>query len=146
MMNRAFVKYDIRTGCVRDAESILALWRASRSEFSTTLDSRDQIAGAIEHANTEVLVAEADGHIVGTVVVGWDGWRGNLYRIVVSHDMRRQGIGSSLASQAQIYLRRMGASSVNVSVGREDVEAMAFWQSLGYHHDSRLIRMGLHIE
>ena len=30
-----------------------------------------------------LLGAERDHHIVGTLIVAWDGWRGNMYRLAV---------------------------------------------------------------
>jgi len=40
-----------------------------------------------------VLFAEEEGHIVGTVIGGFDGWRGNIYRLAV-HPEHQAGSSS----------------------------------------------------
>ena len=42
------------------------------------------------------MVAESDQQIVGTVIAGWDGWRGSIYRLVVAPSHRRAGLGRRL--------------------------------------------------
>jgi hypothetical protein len=37
----------------------------------------------LEDGDGALLVAEADGRVVGAIVAGWDGWRGNMYRLAV---------------------------------------------------------------
>jgi ribosomal protein S18 acetylase RimI-like enzyme len=55
-----------------------------------------------------LILAEADGQLVGSVIAGWDGWRCHLYRLAVAPDRRRQGIGSTLLKQAHAELAADG--------------------------------------
>ena len=62
-----------------EAELVLDLWRQAEATVSAT----DTIAD-IHHLTKEnsaiLLVAEKAGGIVGSVIGGFDGWRGNIYR------------------------------------------------------------------
>src|ERR1051326_5296684 len=40
-----------------------------------------------------LLLAEENGHLVGSALAGWDGRRGWLYHVAVHRDERRRGIG-----------------------------------------------------
>ena len=53
----------------------------------------------------DVLIAEADGVIVGTLVAVWDGWRANMYRLAVEEGRRRQGIARRLIETGEESLR-----------------------------------------
>src|SRR5258708_11657289 len=44
------------------------------------------------------LLAEEDGHLVGSALAGWDGRRGWLYHVAVHKDERRRGIGGQAGS------------------------------------------------
>jgi hypothetical protein len=38
----------------------------------------------ISEPAASLLVATIDNQIVGSVIGGWDGWRGNIYRLAVT--------------------------------------------------------------
>jgi ribosomal protein S18 acetylase RimI-like enzyme len=88
-----------------------------------------------------VLVAEVDGELAGTLIVGWDGWRGNLYRLAVHPLHRRRGIALELVRAAEARLRRDGAVRVNAWVLSSADIAMSFWSAAGYHPYEGMARM-----
>lgn len=93
------------------------------------------------HENTGLfLVAEEAGRLVGTIIGGWDGWRGNIYRLAVSPEFRRRGVAGSLVAEVERRLRAKGASRVTALVVKSEDHAMAFWEAAGYEHDRRMIR------
>jgi len=90
-----------------------------------------------------LLVAEADGRLVGTVIGGWDGWRGSIYRLAVLPAYRRRGIARALVGEAERRLFRMGARRISALVDSDHPWATDFWDSLGasgYRHDERMRR------
>lgn len=87
-----------------------------------------------------LLVAEVEGGIVGALIAGSDGWRGNMYRLVVQEDNRRQGIGIALVRAGEEALRRRGVSRVTALVAFDDDAASGFWECAGYPIDGGMGR------
>jgi ribosomal protein S18 acetylase RimI-like enzyme len=87
-----------------------------------------------------LLVAVEDDEIIGTLVVGWDGWRGNMYRLAVRSDHRRRGIALALVEAGHEHLRSVGAPRITALVGAEESEAAALWRAAGYERDRKIVR------
>jgi ribosomal protein S18 acetylase RimI-like enzyme len=77
---------------------------------------------------------------VRTLIVGWDGWRGALYRLAVLPEWRRRGIARLLVGEAERRLRESGARRVAAMVIADHDQAVSFWSALGYGADPRLGR------
>jgi ribosomal protein S18 acetylase RimI-like enzyme len=129
----------IRPAREDEAPAILDLWGAGQTTASST-DDVAAIRHLVRHDPDALLVAESDGRLVGTLIVGWDGWRGGMYRLVVVPDMRRTGIGTQLVRAAEARLRELGSRRVAAVVMREHPHANAFWQAMGYRLDGRVHR------
>ena len=72
---------------------------------------------------------------MGALIAGWDGWRGNMYRLAVHPDHRRRGVGRRLLDAGEEHLRGLGARRVTALVAHGDEVAGAFWDSAGYPVD-----------
>lgn len=131
----------VRTGQLDDAPAVLELWSLARSEHATTADRVGDIERLISETPSALFVAEADGgEIVGALVAGWDGWRGNMYRLAVHPGHRRKGIAQQLLDVGEEHLRRLGARRVTALVAHDDDVAAAFWDSAGYPVDRAIGR------
>lgn len=119
---------------------VLTLWGDSRSEHASTADRVEDVERLVSDSPAALLVAERDGEIVGALVAAWDGWRGNMYRLAVRGDCRREGVGVGLTRAGEEYLRRCGATRVTALVAIEDDLAGAFWESAGYPQDPVISR------
>jgi len=119
----------------------MGLWAQARSEHASTPDRGDvvrRLVGADSPA--ALLVAERNGEIVGALIAAWDGWRGNMYRLAVREENRRQGIGLALTRAGEAYLRQRGARRVTALVAFEDEDAGRFWEAVGYPQDEEIGR------
>jgi len=123
---------DIRPARAADIPSVLELWRASAAPTAT--DSADALLGLLRRDPGALLVADAAGDIVGSVIAGWDGWRGSVYRLAVAAAHRRHGLGRRLLHQAERRLAEVGARRMHAIVVGEDARAMAFWRSTDWDH------------
>ncbi|MBV8218479.1 MAG: GNAT family N-acetyltransferase [Solirubrobacterales bacterium] len=131
----------VRRGEVDDAPAVLELWSLARSEHAITADRAGDIERLISETPSALFVAESDGgEIVGALLAGWDGWRGNIYRLAVHPAHRRDGIGRQLLAAGEEHLRGLGARRVTALVAHDDDVAGAFWDSAGYPVDSEIGR------
>lgn len=124
----------------QDAHAVLGLWAEARSEHASTSDHLEDVKRLIVDSPAALLVAERDGEIVGALIAGWDGWRGNMYRLAVREGHRREGIGIALTRAGEEYLRERGVSRITALVAFGDEEAGAFWEAAGYPQDDAIGR------
>src|SRR5256886_17149356 len=94
----------IRPCRAEECEAVLALWRRAGAIPSAT-DTLEELLRLVrsEHGNG-FLVAIQEGAIVGSVIGGWDGGRGNIYRLAVAPEARRRGPARRLVPQARARL------------------------------------------
>lgn len=124
----------IRDGRPEDVEEILELWREAKVVAGTT-DDAASLKLLIGHAPEALLVAKADGRIVGSLIAAWDGWRGNMYGLAVLPQFRRAGVGNLLVREGESRLLAKGARRVTALVYAEDERAVSFWEAAGYRLD-----------
>jgi ribosomal protein S18 acetylase RimI-like enzyme len=121
----------LRAGTAADVEALPALWRRAEAGPSTT-ETADDVRWLLERDPEALLVADADGEIVGSLIVGWDGWRGTFYRLAVDPAHKRRGLATAMVRAGEERLRALGAKRLNAIVESEEADAMAFWASAGY--------------
>jgi ribosomal protein S18 acetylase RimI-like enzyme len=90
----------VRSGTHEDAETVLRLWREADAVVSTT-DDVDALRILLERDPDALLIAEVADEPVGTLIVGWDGWRANLYRLAILPAWRRRSIARRLVVDAE---------------------------------------------
>jgi ribosomal protein S18 acetylase RimI-like enzyme len=124
----------------QDARAVLELWTRERSEHARSTDRLEDVERLIAEPPAALLVAECEGEIIGALIAGWDGWRGNMYRLAVHRGHRREGIGIALTRAGEEYLRGCGARRITALVAFDDDPAEAFWESAGYPQDHEIGR------
>ena len=129
---------DLRPAIADDIAGVLAFWRDAAQPTST--DSKEVLAGLIDHHPGALIVAEADGRIVGTVIAGWDGWRGSIYRLAVGPDQRRSGFGQALLRAAEDRLAGLGAQRLHAIVVESNEVAVGFWSASDWEHQAGQLR------
>jgi ribosomal protein S18 acetylase RimI-like enzyme len=130
----------VRPALTHDVQAVLGLWGEARRPAAVTPDNERVLSTLMGHPGSVLLVAELDHHIVGSLVVAWDGWRGNMYRLAVVPHLRRQGIATRLVQVGHEHLRRRGARRVTALVAHEEQDAVQLWQAMGYQRDEQISR------
>jgi ribosomal protein S18 acetylase RimI-like enzyme len=132
----------IRPCRVEECPAVLALWKRAGTIPSPT-DTVEALQRLVRDGGDSFLVAVRDGAVVGSVIGGWDGWRGNIYRLAVAPDARRRGLARRLVHEAERALRTKGASRLSALVERHEAHAVGFWDALaerGWRRDERMTR------
>lgn len=136
-------EWRIRPGTEDDAAAVLALWREAEGPQSPT-DNEEGVGRLLRRDPDALLVAEGDGAVVGSLIVGWDGWRGCFYRLAVDPAWRRRGIGTALVQTGEELLRELGALRLTALVASTDLQAIGLWRAVGYERQPgthRYVRM-----
>ena len=73
------------------------------------------------------------------VLVGHDGHRGWVYYVAVDPDCRHKGYGRLVMDAAEAWLRVRGIEKLQLMVRPDNSQVQAFYQSLGYLEQERII-------
>ena len=145
----------------RDLSEILPLWNDLQA-INAGFDPRLRLTPGAEdwfrnyldcHLGNEsmaVLVAEAEGHIVGytfgqillrpTLISGDCGYVADL---CVKEGFRGKGIGRQLYQNLRAWFVGQGISAIEVQVVRANPASQAFWRKMGYDDFLRTLRCDL---
>jgi ribosomal protein S18 acetylase RimI-like enzyme len=121
----------VRRATPSDADSIASLWAADAGP-TTLPGGAEEIRQLLAHDAAALLVAVEAGQVVGTLVVGWDGWRCNLYRLAVRPAARRRRIATRLMEAAAERASAIGARRLDALVSDTNSDAVAFWRAAGF--------------
>jgi len=121
-----------RTATLDDVAAVLAFWQDAAEDAHRPPDTPDAVRRLIERDPDALVLAEDDGHLVATVIAGWDGWRCHLYRLAVAPGHRRQGIATVLLTHAEDRFRRLGGTRADAMVLRDNALAHGAWRANGY--------------
>jgi ribosomal protein S18 acetylase RimI-like enzyme len=127
-----------------DCPEVLQLWKSADATPSIT-DTLEEVQRTVEQGDAIFLVVtDASDCIVGSVIGGWDGWRGNIYRLAVAPEARRNGVAAALVREVSAWLaREKGARRITALVEKAHPDAVGFWDSMeseGYRFNPRIVR------
>ena len=128
-----------RMASPEDAEAIFRLWQTSGATMRST-DQVEQIRRVVANPAAVLILAVAGDEIIGTLLGTFDGWRGNMYRLVVHPDRRRQGIARQLVRRVEQVFAEWGVRRITALVEVDRPWATAFWTAVGYPVDDRVVR------
>jgi len=129
----------IRTAVAPDVDDVLRLWLTSDAEPTHT-DNSASVSRLIDFQPGSLIVAADETAIVGSIIAAWDGWRGSIYRLVVSPAHRRSGLATRLVRAAETRLEAVGATRSQAVVVESDGRAMGFWRAAGWEQQSDRVR------
>jgi ribosomal protein S18 acetylase RimI-like enzyme len=132
------VQTQLRPATAEDSAGVLVLWGEAAEPTST--DSVEALDNLLRRDPGALIVAEADGRIVGSVIAGWDGWRGAIYRLAVAPDHRRRGLGQALLRAAEERLTGLGGRRLHAIVVESNASAVAFWTATDWEHQDGQLR------
>ena len=123
-----------------DVDAVLAFWERAAENADRPTDSPDAVTRLIARDPDALLLVLDGEQIIGSLIVGWDGWRSHLYRLAVDPDRRRLGIGRALLDAAEQSLTAAGAGRIDAMVLESNQPARELWSRAGYTRQSNWAR------
>lgn len=118
----------------QDYPAVKELWEGMEKGVHVgRSDTPDEIAKKVLRDPDLFLVAENDGHIIGSVLGGYDGRRGLLYHLAVAKDFRQHGVGSQLLDEVEARLRAKGCLKCYLMIAPDNSEVEGFYEKRGWH-------------
>lgn len=114
-----------------DRAAVLALWQACGLTRPWNPPEGD-LDRAVQSPSSAVLVAEEDGLLQGSVMVGDDGHRGWVYYLSVQPELRKSGLGQKLMGAAEDWLRARGCRKIELMVRNSNDGVIGFYDAIGY--------------
>jgi ribosomal protein S18 acetylase RimI-like enzyme len=121
-----------------DQDGVLDLWSEVFPDSPLWNNPLDDIRRKLGCQPEGFLVAFVNGEVAGTSMAGFDGHRGWIYYVGVLPKFRRLGLGTALMRRAEEYLTTAGCPKLNLQVRMGNTDAVAFYESLGYHVEERI--------
>ena len=124
----------IRKLGLEDYEELLTLWRRAglHSLRPQGRDSREALARQIASGVQTILGLEAEGQLMGAVVVTHDSRKGWINRLAVDPAHRRQGYAARLIRAAEEALHEQGIHVVAALIESDNPASLALFQKTGY--------------
>ena len=113
-----------------DYSQVITLWQnAGPGVHIRHSDEQSEIAKKLLRDPDLFLVAELGGHIIGTVLGGFDGRRGMVYHLAVDSSFRKNGVGNALMAELEKRMEQKGCIRSYLLVTRDNLDAIRFYES-----------------
>ena len=119
-----------------DEADVLAVWTESFGPGWAA--PREEIRWKCAVQRDLFLVGVLDGRVIATVMGGYDGHRGWLYKLAVAPAHRRRGIGRRMVEAVEQALRARGCPKINLQVFSTNRDVVAFYERLGFTVEDRI--------
>lgn len=122
----------IRPYQAADFEGLDALWREAFPNDPPRNRADVSVPAKLAINDDLLFVAVEQGHVIGSIMAGYDGHRGWLYSVAVRQDAKRHGIGTALVQTAEAALRKLGCCKINLQVRSTNTAVIDFYKRLGF--------------
>jgi ribosomal protein S18 acetylase RimI-like enzyme len=127
-------EFHIRAYGEADRDAVVGLWTACELVVPWNVPEED-IATKLAYQPELFFVAERGVEVVGSVMAGYEGHRGQINYLAVRPDLQGGGLGRELMEHAEASLRALGAPKINLQVRARNRAVIEFYESLGYAVD-----------
>jgi len=122
----------------RDRAHVISLWQAVFPDDPPWNEPAALIDTKLTVLPELFLVARQADRLVGTVVGGFDGFRGWMYHVATEANFRRKGVATALVGELETRLRALGCKKLNLQVRTGNDAVTSFYEGLGYSAEPRV--------
>ena len=130
----------IRSFQVSDEPDVIDLWHRCNLVVPQN-DPKKDIEKKLKVQPELFFVGVISSRIVSTIMSGYDGHRAWIYYLAVDPDFQQNGIGRRMVEKAEMKLRKLGCSKINLQVRNSNKSVIAFYKHIGFGDDD-VIGMG----
>ena len=124
-------KIKIRQSADSDQEKVIKLWELCELTRQWNNPIKD-IQRKLTVQSELFLVLEKDGEILGSIMGGFDGHRGNVNYLGIHPDHKNKGLGKLLMNRIEVELIKMGCPKINLMVRDANKGVQQFYKVIGY--------------
>ena len=95
-------------------------------------DPLEDIRLCVTTPSSELVVAEFEGQLIGSAMLGHDEHRGWVYYLAVHPNWQRNGIGRSLMSYAEQWMGQRRLPKIQAMIRADNLPVRGFYRRLGY--------------
>lgn len=128
----------IRAATPEDRTATITLWQACGLTVAHNPPGAD-FDRAVQSPSSDVLLAEMDGQLTGSVMVGDDGHRAVVYYLGVDPSLQQSGLGRKLMTAAEDWAGSRGARKLNLMIRVANLSVRDFYAALDYEETPRLV-------
>ncbi len=117
-----------------DTEALVALWQACGLTVPWN-DPRKDITRKLQVGREFFLVGELNGHLIASVMGGYEGHRGWINYLAVHPDFQGLGYGRRIMTAVEEKLLAVGCPKINLQVRESNSGVIQFYETIGYKND-----------
>ena len=130
----------IRKICPEDYGEINVFWRTIDGIELDDSDNKQNFYFFLERNKGMSFLALNRKKIIGTCLASHNGRCGFLNHLAVVQNHRRKGTGKMLVQKCLEMLQSKGIKKIYIFLSKENVEARAFWEHIGwFQYDQYLV-------
>ena len=128
----------VRAFTPADTEAVVQLWQDCELTRPWNDPHKDIARKLSVSPDLFWLGCDADGRIIASIMVGYDGHRGWINYLAVHPAHQRRGHARQLMQRAERALSELGCPKLNLQVRAGNEAVLAFYERLGYADDQTL--------
>lgn len=130
-----------------DYPAVAAIWQEAGLPYQPLgRDSEERMVEQLRKECCIYLVSEAEGDIIGTLLITHDFRKGWLNRLAVRPSWQGRGVARALVDEAERTLLSLGVRIFAVQIHKHNLESRQLFSRLGYQEHDDIVYCSKRLE